>query len=65
MATTSSSSKSSGPVEVTFETLARGKRVYGKDGRQVAKFTDGKLATSDKDLVEVLDGLPDVRRADG
>lgn len=48
--------------EVTFETYATSKRVYSPGGVQVAKFVDGQFSTDDPQLVEVLDGLPDVRR---
>lgn len=52
------------PVAVTFVSPARGKRVYDVDGRVAAKFVDGEFTTSDESLVAVLDGLPDVRRAE-
>lgn len=51
------------PAEVTFESPARQKRVYGPDGVQRARFDGGVFVTSDEELIAVLDGLPDVRRA--
>jgi hypothetical protein len=52
------------PVSVTFESPSRRKRVYDEQGKTVARFDEGRLTTSDPQVVAVLDGLPDVRRVD-
>jgi hypothetical protein len=52
------------PAEVTFESPSRRKRVYDEEGKTVARFGEGRLTTSDPQVVAVLDALPDVRRVE-
>jgi hypothetical protein len=52
------------PEPVAFESPSRRKRVYDEQGKTVARFDEGRLTTSDPQVVAVLDGLPDVRRVD-
>lgn len=53
---------------VRFESRARRKRVYRADGTVLCSFVPGDrfgvFETADSEVVAVLDGLPDVRRAD-